>query len=85
LEKCIADDPDHVLAHKELAFILKNTGDVKGAFPYRLKVKELDPSDDVNRFNLAGLYAMLGKLDDALKELEVLLKKEPGNTMYQKL
>ena len=85
LEQCIADNPNHILAHKELAFILKNMGDVKGALPHRLKVKQLDPSDNVNRFNLAGIYAMLGELDNALSELEVLLKKEPENPMYLKL
>lgn len=85
LEKCIAENPNHVLAHKEFAFVLKNMGDVKGALPHRQKVKQLDPSDKVNRFNLAGIYAMLGKLDDALGELDELLKIEPENSMYLNL
>ena len=85
LKKCIAENPNHILAHKELAFVLKNTGDVKGALPHRQKVKQLDPSDSVNRFNLAGIYAMLGKLDDALGELDELLKIEPENSIYLKL
>ena len=85
LEKCIAENPNHILAHKEFAFVLKNIGDVKGALLHRQKVKQLDPSDKVNRFNLAGLYALLGKLDDALGELDDLLKIEPENSMYLKL
>lgn len=35
LEQCLRDNPDHILAHKELAFLLKNMGDVQGAIPHR--------------------------------------------------
>jgi tetratricopeptide (TPR) repeat protein len=85
LEQCLRDNPDHILAHKELAFLLKNMGDVRGAIPHRQKVKILDPSDKVNRFNLAGLYFMLGATGDALKEIDELLAMEPNNPGFLEL
>lgn len=85
LEQCLRDNPHHILAHKELAFVLKNTGDVRGALPHRLEVKRLDPSDTVNRFNLAGLYALLGATADAVREADELLAMEPHNPMFLEL
>ena len=85
LKKCLDDNPDHILAHKELAFILKNTGDLKGALSHRLVVKRLDPSDMVNRFNLAGILAMLGESDNALREIDEVLILDPNNPRFVKL
>jgi len=85
LNQCLENDANHVLAHKELAFILKNTGDLKGALPHRQIVKRLDPSDTVNRFNLAGILAMLGERNNALQEIEELLVMEPKNIMFESL
>jgi tetratricopeptide (TPR) repeat protein len=85
LEQCLRDNPDHILAHKELAFVLKNMGDVKSAVPHRQIVKRLDTSDTVNRFNLAGLYAMLGAKSDALREVDELLAMEPENPRFLEL
>jgi len=85
LNQCLENDPDHILAHKELAFILKNTGDVKGALPHRQIVKRLDPSDKVNCFNLAGILAMLGEKETALQEIEELLLMEPDNPVFNSL
>jgi tetratricopeptide (TPR) repeat protein len=85
LEKCLSDNPDHILAHKELAFVLKNTGKVSGALSHRLTVKRLDPSDTVNRYNLANLYSLLGAKQDALREIAELLVMEPHNPMFVEL
>jgi tetratricopeptide (TPR) repeat protein len=85
LEQCLRDDPDHILAHKKLAFVLKNMGDVGGALRHRQEVKRLDPSDTVNRFNLAGIYALLGAPGDALREADELLAMEPDNPMFLEL
>ena len=85
LEQCLRDNPDHVLAHKELAFVLKNVGDVRGALWHRQEVRRLEPSDGVNRFNLAGLFAMLGSREDALREIEALLSMDPNNRMALEL
>jgi len=85
LEKCLSDDPNHILAHKELAVVLKKMGDMRSALSHRIEVKRLDPSDKVNRFNLAGLLAVLGARNDALLEVEELLKMEPTNPLFQTL
>lgn len=85
LERCLNENPDRTLAHKELAFVLKQLGDVKGAIPHRQKVKHLDPSDKVNRFNLAGLFFMLGETGNALNEVDELLAMEPDNLRFLQL
>jgi tetratricopeptide (TPR) repeat protein len=82
LEKCIKKNPNHILAHKELAFILKNTGDLKGALVHRQIVKLLDPTDQVNLYNLAMILYMLGSKEDALNEIDALLAIESGNRRY---
>jgi tetratricopeptide (TPR) repeat protein len=85
LERCLSDDPNHVLAHKELAVVLKKMGDIRGALPHRREVKRLDPSDTVNRFNLADLLASLGARDEALTEVEELLAMESYNPTFLEL
>ena len=85
LERCLTDDPNHILAHKELAVVLKKMGDMRSALSHRREVKRLDPSDKVNRFNLADLLAVLGEKSDALLEVEELLKMEPYNPVFHTL
>jgi tetratricopeptide (TPR) repeat protein len=82
LEECLEKDPNHILAHKEIAFILKNTGDPNRALSHRIKVKELDPSDRVNLYNLAMLFYILGDKAEAMKEINELLKMNPNNKRY---
>jgi tetratricopeptide (TPR) repeat protein len=82
LEKVLREIPDHIPAHKELAFILKNTGDVKGAQIHRQVMKRLDPSDQINRYNLAMIYFMLGSKAAAIKEMDELLSTQPGDKRY---
>jgi tetratricopeptide (TPR) repeat protein len=85
LEKCLRDDPEHVLAHKELAVVLRQLGDVRGALDHRRKVKRLDPSDTLNRVNLSALLEILGARDEALQEIEELLALQPNNQEFQVL
>ncbi len=85
LEQCLTDNPNHILAHKELAFVLKITGDAKGALPHRREVKRLDPSDSVNRFNLAGILYILDDRDEALREVEELIMMDPSNPRFLEL
>jgi tetratricopeptide (TPR) repeat protein len=85
LEKCLCENPDHVLAHKELAVVLKKKGSMKGALRHRQEVKRLAPSDTVNRVNLADLLAGLGYKREALQEAEELLALEPNNPRFQEL
>lgn len=85
LNECLEQNPNHRLAHKELAFILKNTGNLKDALAHREIVKQLDPSDQVNRFNLAGILFMLKEGDRALKEMDDLLVMDSSNVQFLEL
>lgn len=85
LEKCLAQNPNHVLAHKELAVIHKKEGDLHGALIHRREVKRLDPSDTINRYNLSFLFAWTGENETALEEAKELLDMEPNNPGFQNL
>ena len=85
LVKCLTDDPDHVLAHKELAVVLKRMGDLAGALSHRKEAKRLDPTDIVNRYNLTMLLAVLGSKDEAIREAEQLVSIKPREPRFQAL
>ena len=82
LDRCLRQDPAHLPAHREMAFVLKMMGKARDALPHRLEVKRLDPSDLANRYHLAGLYCLLGEKSDALKEVDELLALEPANPKF---
>jgi tetratricopeptide (TPR) repeat protein len=85
LERCLRGNPDHLLAHKELAVVLRTLGDSRGALHHRREVKRLDPSDRINRYNLATLLAEFGTRREALREAEELLAMEPNSALVQDL
>jgi tetratricopeptide (TPR) repeat protein len=85
LKRCLAENPDHVLAHKEMAVVLKNLGHPREALLHRREVKRLDPSDAVNRVNLIELLAGLGAKPEALREADELLALKPGDQVLQTL
>ena len=85
LKRCLAENPDHILAHKEMAVVLKNLGHPKEALYHRREVKRLDPSDTVNRANLARLLAELGAKREALREADELLALKPDDQVFQDL
>ncbi|KAA3659946.1 MAG: hypothetical protein DWQ04_20800 [Chloroflexi bacterium] len=85
LEKCLTENPDHMLAHKELAVVLRQLGDVKGALAHRREVKRLASSDTLNRLNMSVLLDVLGARDEALQEVEELLQMVPNNREGQAL
>jgi tetratricopeptide (TPR) repeat protein len=85
LKRCLAEKPDHIMAHKEMAVVLKNLGHPEEALHHRREVKRLDPSDTVNRVNLAELLAGLGASREALYEADELLALEPDNQVFQAL
>jgi tetratricopeptide (TPR) repeat protein len=85
LNECLDKNPNHRLAHKELAFLLKNMGNLEEALSHHQIVKQLDPSDQVNRFNLAGILFILKESDKALKGIEELLVMDPNNPRFLEL
>ena len=54
LERCLADDPDHVLAHKELAVIYEKQGDLRRALEHRRAVHRLNPGGRDQRGQTEG-------------------------------
>ena len=82
LDRCLAEDPAHLPAHKELAFVLRMTGNMQEALAHRLEVKRLDPSDLGNRYHLANLYFLMGDRPHALEEAEALYSLDPANKHY---
>jgi tetratricopeptide (TPR) repeat protein len=85
LERCLHENPDHTLAHKELAVVLRQLDDVRGALNHRREVKRLDPSDTLNRVNISALLEVLGAKIEALREIEELLEMKPNNRDFQAL
>jgi len=85
LERCLSEEPNHVLAHKELAVVLRELGDVRGALDHRRHVKRLAPSDRLNRLNILALLEVLGARNEALCEIDELLQEEPNNREFRAL
>jgi tetratricopeptide (TPR) repeat protein len=85
LERCLCENPNHILAHKELAVVLRQLDDARGALSHRREVKRLDPSDTLNRVNISALLEVLGVRNEALREIEELLEMEPNNREFQAL
>jgi Tfp pilus assembly protein PilF len=65
LERCLAEQPDHVLAHKELAVIYEKQGYLRRAVEHRRTIQSLDPSDRVNRRKLIALLENMGRQEEA--------------------
>jgi hypothetical protein len=85
LERCLREDPNHTLAHKELAVVLRQLGDIRGALAHRREVKRLDPSDLLNRVNLVTLLQLLGAKEDALREIQELLEIHPDRPTFREI
>jgi tetratricopeptide (TPR) repeat protein len=77
LEKCLQDNPDHMLAHKELAVILEKLDDIKGAIYHREEVRRLAPDDAGNRARLDKLLVGSGRSSHALQDVKKALKITP--------
>jgi len=55
LERCLAEQPDHGLAHKELAVVYEKLGYPRRALQHRRAVQRLDPADAINGSKLDAL------------------------------
>lgn len=60
LERCLKDNPDHVLAHKEMAVISEKQGNLHRALEHRRAVHRLNPEDAINEVRLKDLLRKLG-------------------------
>ena len=85
-EAVLKDDPDNAEAAKRLGDCYFNLYSeekpeyaVKSIKAYQKALKE-DPNDGNTRLRMAKMYAWSGDSDAAIKELNILLDKEPSNT-----
>ena len=85
LRECLQDDPNHVLAHKEMAVVLQKLGDIKGAIRHRMDVKRLAPDDIINNVKLDELLVGSGRKNEALQYVHESLKITPGRPLLLEL
>jgi tetratricopeptide (TPR) repeat protein len=85
LERCLSENPDHELAHKEMVVVLKALGDKKGALRHRKAIKQLNPSDTLSRVDLVKLLAGCGYRKQAVREVDELIAQKPHEAIYQNL
>jgi tetratricopeptide (TPR) repeat protein len=85
LAQCLKENPDHLLARKEMAVVLKKLGDKRGALRQRREVKRLEPADKGNRVDLVNLLAGCGFRKEAGREADELIAMNPNNDLYQQL
>ena len=85
LKECIRLDPEFTLSYKEMAVINTVLGDHETAVKNRVVVRNLDPSDLINRYKLAQGYYKLRRWDEALEEAQHLTKGAPNEARYQQL
>lgn len=69
LGKGVERHPDSPVLFGPYALALAITGKPTEALPWMLKAVEAEPGDPSNRYNLAGIYALLGRSDQAVKTL----------------
>ncbi|HSS99459.1 MAG TPA: tetratricopeptide repeat protein [Terriglobales bacterium] len=74
MEKAISLDPDFADSYSVLSFILMSEGKTDEAIPVMLKAVGLNPRNEVYSMNLAQLYMMQRKYDEAIGLLTQLTK-----------
>jgi tetratricopeptide (TPR) repeat protein len=82
LEACLRKDPEHILAHKELAVVLEKLGDCNSAIHHRQEAKCLAPDDLNNRANLVKFLMANGKRAEALRETREAITISPNDLIF---
>lgn len=85
LEECISLEPDFILAHKELAVVLRKLGKNDEVIYHRRVIKHLAPDDIVNRYNLAKVLHDTRRNKEALQEAEELAGLQPNDARILQL
>ena len=83
LEQCLQENPNHVLAHKELAIVLEKRGNFMEALHHRMEVKRLAPGDIVNNAKLDQLLARSGRTTEAMRNVQAMRKETPGHPVHR--
>ncbi|MFA6448101.1 MAG: tetratricopeptide repeat protein [bacterium] len=71
-------------AYVNLGNVYTERGDFKNAVAYHEKAVELAPDYPLPRNNLAFAYYKLGKYDDAIKQMEEVMKFDPQNEQFKR-
>jgi len=69
-------------AYLGLGLSLLGNGDKDNAFRAFNKALEIDPNQDAAQFEVARLYREMDFADEAIRRLDLLLKKDPVNAQY---
>ncbi|MDA1190423.1 MAG: tetratricopeptide repeat protein [Candidatus Poribacteria bacterium] len=77
LEKAMAATPDDPEALMNYGFLLHDNGNSQEAVPFLQRAAELDPSDDLIRYNLALALDAARQREDAINAWNDLLKLNP--------
>ncbi|OPA86195.1 hypothetical protein BFW87_25960 [Pseudomonas fluorescens] len=75
----LARQPDAALLQHTQGLMLIRVGDVAGAMPHLRNAAGLDPANGQFAFVLAVALHDSGKVDDACRQLEALLQRQPYN------
>jgi tetratricopeptide (TPR) repeat protein len=79
LRKAITLQPDAVMAHYEMGIALFETGDLKtAAGHFEIVVAKMPKFADAH-FSLASIYARIGRVDEAVRELREALALDAGH------
>ncbi len=75
--KAVAEDPENLLARGRYATLLMRQRNFADAERQLLDILRIAPGDYKSRNNLAGLYHVTGRDDQAMAELETIVRARP--------
>ena len=78
-EGALIHNPENLVAIFGIIQLGYITEQVEQVIPYLQTTLEVNPLKDDVRFSLAGCLATIGKKDEALKELDEVLSRDPQN------
>jgi len=70
------DDPQIVLSYALACYFTQHTNQAEAAY---LRLIRMEPDSDQPYFALGNFYSDLGKFDDAAKDFEIAVSKDPRN------
>jgi arylsulfatase A-like enzyme/Flp pilus assembly protein TadD len=77
LGQVLRDEPDLFIAHYSLGVNRLKAGENEKALESFAKAAELNPGFDLTEINRASALARLGRVDEAIRALEALLRQNP--------
>jgi tetratricopeptide (TPR) repeat protein len=79
LTRMSAIDPDSMLAHEVSGEMMEDMKNYQGALVEYKKAVEVAPNESGAHYHLGNLYWKLSQWDDALQQLNAVLKEDPWN------